>query len=322
MTPLPTDLFGMPLVMAREDLEHAREVLERAWRFQVGRAPGDFEVDLDRLANWFHPKLRGQTVRERIIALPELEAGAAQLPAAVLLPCGDERYLVTPEGRAWLECAREPRTASGGQFVFSAEQSPPLERKLLATYRAWSRHRINDVIEKRTGVGAPMLPPAAGIVLLLLVNRSLDRRSAIRRVREPSTQRKIDDVVADVLEPFANELAGASRRGRRREHFSLWSGYPLTEARRRLAGRLVLDTDEGLVYVDGAREDEVVEFVARDIARRRGATEDRVDAAFDALVEAYRGRLDDLSGLGSGFERIARTDALRDRLLAAVREGS
>ncbi len=322
MSALDTDLFGMPLVIVREDLEHAREVLERAWRVQAGRALADFEADLERLANWFHPRLRGQTIRERIIHLPELEVGAAQLPATVLLPCGDRRYLVTPEGRAWLECAREPRSAPGDQFVFSAEQSLPLEGKLLAVYRAWSRHRIEDVIEKRTGAGAPMLPPAAGIVLLLLVNRSLDRRTAIRRVREQATQRRIDDVIADVLEPFANELAGASRRGRRREHFSLWSGYPLTEARRRLAGRLVLNGDQGLVYVDGAREDEIVDFVARDIARRRGVTADRVDAAFTALVEAYRARLDDLSGLGSGFERVARTEALRDRLLAAVRKGS
>jgi hypothetical protein len=322
MSSFATDLFGMPLVIAREDLEHACEVLERAWRLQAGHAPRDFDADVDRLANWFDPRLRGQTVRKRIIALPELEPGAARLPATVLLPCGDQRYLVTPEGRAWLACAREPRSASADQFVFSAEQSLPLERKLLAAYRAWSRHRINDVIEKRTGAGAPMLPPAGGIVLLLLVNRSLDRQSAIRRVREPAKQRKIDEVVADVLEPFANELAAASRRGRRREHFSLWSGYPLTEARRRLAGRLVLDSDQGLVYVDGSREDEVVEFVSHDISRRRGVTEDRIDAAFAALVEAYRGRLDDLSGLGSGFERVARTDALRERLLAAVREGS
>src|SRR5438093_8230262 len=120
----------MPLVMAREDLEHAREVLERAWRLQAGRAPDDFEADLDRLATWFHPKLRGQTVRDRIIALPALEAGAAQMPTTVLLACGDERYLVTPEGRAWLECAREPRSAPGDQFMFSAEQAAPLERTL------------------------------------------------------------------------------------------------------------------------------------------------------------------------------------------------
>jgi len=322
MTPLATDLFGMPLVMLAPDLAHACDLLERAWHLQAGRPPGNFDADLECLADWFHPKLRGQTVRDRITALEELDAGSAELPATVLLPCGDDRYLVTPEGRAWLECAQEPRSTSGGEVVFSVDQAMPIERKLLATYRRWSRHRIDDVIEKRTGGGAPMLPPAAGIVLLLLVNRSLEPDSAIRRVRDASAQRKIDDVVADVLESFADTLVGASRRGRSREHFSLWSGYPLTEARRRLAGRLVLDQARGLVYIDGASEQEVIDFVARDIARRRGATEARVGAAFDALVDAYRGRLDDLAGLGSGFERVGRTDALRDRLLATVGEGS
>jgi len=322
MTPYTTDLFGMPLVMLPGDLAHARDVLKRAWRQQTGHPPGDFDADLERLADWFHPKLRGQTVRDRITALEELDAGSAELPTTVLLPCGDGRYLVTPEGRAWLECAEEPRSTIGGEAVFSAEQATPFERKLLATYRHWSRHRIEDVIEKRTGAGAPMLPPAAGIVLLLLVNRSLDPDTAIRRVRDAAAQRKIDDVVADVLESFADGLAGASRRGRSREHFSLWSGYPLTEARRRLAGRLMLDQGRGLVYIDGMREQEVIDFVARDIARRRGATETRVSTAFDALVDAYRGRLDDLASLGSGFERVGRTDALRDRLLTAVREGN
>jgi hypothetical protein len=317
---LPTDLFGMPLAMAEEDVAHAQGVLERAWRLQAQAPLGRFDDDLERLARWFHPRLRGPTLRDKLIALQPLEAGAAQLPETVLLPCGEDRFLLTPEGRAWLDCAQSARNDSRGQVIFSVDQAAPYERKLLDAYRRWTRHRLEDVIEKRTGEGAPMLPPAAGIVLLLLVNRSLDRETAIRRVRDPDVQEKVDDVVADVLEPFADELGGESRRGRRREHFSLWSGYPLTEARRRLAGRLVLDRDEGYVFIDGASEPDVVEFVARDIARRRGVDEERVDAAFRALVAAYRRRLDDLSGLGSGFERVGRTDALHDRLVQAVRD--
>jgi hypothetical protein len=320
LSTLATDLFGMPLVMDDEDVAHVQSVLGRAWELQAGRPTGDFEGDLQELAGWFDPKLRGQTLREKLVALPALDAGAARLPATILVPCGDERYLVTPEGRAWLECSRAPHSGTGSQVIFGSAEAAPLERELLATYRAWTRHRLEDVIEKRTGVGAPMLPTAAGIVLMLLVNRSLDRDTAIRRVRDPATQSKIDDVVADVLESFADVLGGVSKRGRSREHFSLWSGYPLTEARRRLAGWLVLDAEEGFVYVERASEGQVIDFVARDIARRRGVDESTVDSAFTALVDAYRRRLEDLSGLGSGFERVGRTDALRERLLRAVRD--
>jgi hypothetical protein len=318
MSALATDIFGMPLVMQRADVDYAIDALERVWRVQAGRAPRDFDRDLERLADWFHPKLRGLTVRNALIALPPVEVGAAELPSLVLLPCADGRHLVSPEGRAWLECAHAARAEPADPVVFATESAVPFERKLLALYRAWSRHRINDVIEKLTGAGAPMLPVAIGIVLLLLVNRSLDTASAIRRVREPAAQQRIDDVIADVLEAFVDTLAGRGQR--RREQFSLWSGYPLTEARRRLAGRLILEAEEGLVYIDGAREDEVIEFVARDLARRREATEQSVAAAFSALVGAYRARLEDLSGLGSGFERVGRTEALRDRLLSAVRQ--
>jgi len=317
MSALATSIFGMPLVMQRADVDHAIDVLERVWRAQAGRAPRDFDRDLERLGEWFHPKLRGLTVRKALNALPPVEVGAAQLPSSVLLPCGDGRHLVTPEGRAWLDCAHAACTDEADEpVVFATETAAPFERDLLELYRVWSRHRIDDVIEKLTGAGAPMLPVAIGIVLLLLVNRSVDPTSAIRRVREPAAQQRIDDVIADVLEAFVDTVAG--RGNRRREQFSLWSGYPLTEARRRLAGRLVLDAEEGLVYIDGSREDEVVEFVARDLARRREATERSVAAAFSALVEAYRARLEDLSGLGSGFERVGRTEALRDRLLSAV----
>lgn len=320
MSAASTDLFGMPLVMADSDVAQVQGILTRAWLPQAGRALRDFEADVEELAGWFHPKLRGQTIRDRLAGLPALDRGARRLSATVLMPCGDERYLVTPEGRAWLECVGDARDVGDGHLVFTGAQAEPYERRLLRLYRGWSRHRIEDVVEKRTGVGSPLLPPAAGIVLLLLVNRSLGPDTAIRRGRRADLQEKVDDVVADVLEPFADCLAGKSRRGRRREHYSLWSGYPLTEARRRLAGRLVLDRAEGFVYIDPESESDVVEFVARDIARRRGADEATVGAAFDALVEAYRRRLDDLSGLGSGFERIGRTDALRKRLLQAVRD--
>lgn len=315
-----TELFGMPLVMAVTDADHASAALSHAWLLQAGRAIRDFDDDLEALAQWFHPKLRGQTLRERLTELSALGHDGARVPAAVLLPCGDGRYLVTPEGRAWLACLDLARDLGDGHLSFTPSQGEPYADRLLVLYRRWSRHRLDDVIEKRTGAGSPMHPAAAGMVLLLLVNRSFTPETAIRRVRQADVQAKIDDVVADVLEQFAEALAGRTRRGRQPEHYSLWSGYALTEARRRLAGGLVLDREDGYVYVDADREGDVSEFVARDIARRRGADEERVSAAFDALVAAYRRRLSDLAGLGSGFERVGRTDALRERLLRAVRD--
>ncbi len=317
---LRTDLFGMPLVMHEDDLAHASRLLAGAWVLQAGSPPGSFALDLPSLADWFHPRLRGMTLRARLEELPPLDAGAARLPATVLIPCGDERYLVSPEGRAWLACTDEARRTEAGQVVFAAGQAAPYEERLLALYRHWSRHRLVDVVEKRTGIGAPMLPPAAGLILLLLVNRSIGSDMAIRRVRDPSAQAKIDDVIADILEPFSDALGGKSSRGRDRRHFSLWSGYPLTEARRRLAGSLVLDADRGSVYVAQGAEGEVLEFVSHDIARRRDVDEVKAGAAFDVLVTAYRLGLDELSRLGSGFERAARTDALRDHVVQAVHE--
>ena len=286
----------------------------------MGRRVSDFSDDLEALEKWFHPKLRGVTLRKKLLELGQLDAnGAERLPPLMLLPCGDERYLVTPEGRAWIECSRTPTGKAEGRLVFEAELAQPFEQQILSIYRRWTRHRIEDVIEKRTGEGPPMLPTAVAIVLLLLVNRSLSPETAIKRVRDPQLQAKVDDVIADVIGAFADALSGPSSR-RNPGQFSLWSGYPLTEARRRLPGQLIVDEAQGgSVYVDGEREGDVVEFLARDIARRRDVNGEEIDAAFDALVVAYRRRLQDLSGLGSGFERVGKTDALRARLNEGVR---
>lgn len=318
MSELASTLFGMPLVLGAEDARRVTRAAEEAWELQTGRPPGEFEKDLEALAAWFHPRLRGVTLRTRLGELEPLRVAVSGIPALVLLPCGEGRWLLTPEGRAWLALSGEPRSRSRGQLVFAAEQGRPLEARLLELYRGWSRHRIEDVLEKRSGAGSPLLPTAVALVLLLLVNGSLEEARAIRRVRAPEAQARIDDVVADAIGAFADSLAGPGSRQRSPEQFSLWSGYPLTEARRRLADLLVVDPEVGAIYLAPGSEERVIDFLSRDLARRRGLGPEQLGGAFDALVETYRRRLPDLSALGSGFERIGRTEALRERLTGAV----
>lgn len=318
MSELVSTLFGMPLVLDTEDVRRVQLVATEAWERQAGRPPAEVGEDLVELAKWFHPKLRGATLRSKLSDLEPLALSASGIPALVLLPCGEGRGLLTPEGRAWLEVSAEPRSRTGRQLVYSPEQGRSLEARLLELYRGWSRHRLQDVIEKQTGGGSPMLPSAVALVLLLLVNGSLEKSRAIQRVRTPEAQAKIDGVVADVIGAFADSLAGPSSRGRSPEHFSLWSGYPLTEARRRLAGLLVVDPEEGAIYLAPGSEERVVDFLAQDLSRRRDLHAEQLQRAFDALVETYRRRLPDLSALGSGFERIGRTKALSERLVRAV----
>jgi hypothetical protein len=315
---LASTLFGMPLVLDADDVRRVQRVATEAWELQAGRPPAEIEEDLEALASWFHPKLRGATLRAKLGDLEPLTLPPSGVPPLVLLPCGEGRGLLTPEGRAWLEVSTKPRSRTNGQLVYSAEQGRTLEARLLVLYRDWSRHRLQDVIEKQTGGGSPMLPTAVALVLLLLVNGSLEKGRAIRRVRAPEAQARIDGVVADVIGAFADSLARPSSRGRSPEQFSLWSGYPLTEARRRLAGLLILDPEEGAIYLAPGSEERVVDFLAQDLSRRRGLGVERLEKAFDALVDTYRRRLPDLSALGSGFERVGRTEALRERLSQAV----
>lgn len=79
MSELASTLFGMPLVLDEEDVRRVQRVATEAWELQSGQPPAGLEEDLDALAAWFHPKLRGATLRAR---LGNLEPLALSLPAS------------------------------------------------------------------------------------------------------------------------------------------------------------------------------------------------------------------------------------------------
>jgi hypothetical protein len=91
----------------------------------------------------------------------------------------------------------------------------------------------------------------------------------------------------------------------------------LTEARRRLSAQL--STDPARLFVRPNAEDEVIRFVARDLAKRR-LPEARIAEAFDRMVDAYRESASALAAFGVGHERPADTRRLRERLLVLYRE--
>jgi len=309
----PTAVFGMPLVMTPAEHREAVGALERAWCAQFGRTIGDLDGDLDALRAFFDPVARGLRLRQLLDELPPLNA-APRLPEVVLMDCGEDRGLVTPEGRAWLELAASP-TPSDDLLVIDTRRIEELQEAVLDRYRSWSRHRLSDVIQKRRGSGSPMLPAAVGIALLVLVNGSLDDETALRQPVRGGSDQNVDSVVTTLVGEFADRIDPSGSERRNRAEFGLRTGYALTEARRRLSG-LVVD-NAGRVYVRRDREQETLRFLGREL-RRRGLSETQIADAFDALVDDYREALPRLSELGAGFERIGRTDRLRRRLIEST----
>jgi hypothetical protein len=202
----------------------------------------------------------------------------------------------------------------GANVSFSDDRRWSVEHELLGRYRSANRRRLTDVLKLRSGGAAPLLPPAVATILFLLMNRSTSPERAITRPADSAARKYVDEAMAGPVLAFANALVPGNRH---LEHVSLYSGYPLTEARRRLSDHL--SGEPGRLYIKPGSEDEVLRFLAHDLAKRR-LQESKLIGAFDLMVHAYRASGSALAAYGIGFGRPADVARLRDRLIAFYRE--
>jgi hypothetical protein len=195
----------------------------------------------------------------------------------------------------------------------------------LVTYRKWALKRLRQVVDLRAGTGAEVMQAVAvGLVLALLVNRSdTPERAVVQWDRDTPDGQDIDRAIYSGAEEFASVITPRSRRSSGEQ--TLKGGYALTEARRRLAERLVVVSDPELegarIYVPERYRTEVIEFLGRDLARRPGLDVERLTIAFDRMVSAYRSATQALAYRSMIFERAADTVDMRNELLSAFAEG-
>jgi plasmid stabilization system protein ParE len=139
---------------------------------------------------------------------------------------------------------------------------------------------------------------------------------------DEQVRERIDDAIHRAAASFADRISTGRTRSRREQR--LVGGYWFTEARRRLADRLVItDSARGepsLVYIPEQHRDDVIEFLAVDLARRANLMEDTLASAFDLLVDNLRAVSNQLAGQRMTFERPADTARLKARLLTRFGE--
>src|SRR5439155_4993387 len=127
---------------------------------------------------------------------------------------------------------------------------------------------------------------AIGQVLFLLLNGSIGATNAVRLPDNPRDRLVLDEAIGDVVGAFADALSPPSKeRRRRRSHFSLYSGYALTEARRRLGN--LLSIDQAGVYLSLGSEVHVIQRLATELVRRGGDSVSRAPHALEAMEQAY-----------------------------------
>lgn len=310
----PSTLFGVPLALDAADVGVLRSDLAELWFVLTGRLPSSLDEDVEVLAAYWHPKLRGATVRDRLARLPRpaTRPSSAYLTDELARWIDDDRALLTVEGYLVLQTL--PASTPGTVVLSSADVSSAYARAH-SVYAGWAQFRLRDVVGLLRGEGPPLLPPVVGLLVLLLVNRSTAPERGLRVSDDREQIAAVDEAVRASLTAFADRIGGKAEGSRDPRHFSLYGGYLLSEAARRLGSTLVRRDDR--VYLEPGREHDIVAIVVRDLARRQSIDGETIGSAFDELVEAVRGPIGRLALQESAFEQLANTRALRSELLEA-----
>jgi hypothetical protein len=316
-----TRIFGVPAAMPSSEVQALSTSLRDLWKITYGNDPHKLENDLELCKNFFDPSARERTLRERIsqvgIAPSALQEAVTDIGEPLIVDAGDGRLIVGVEARLLLDIIE---AADSSRFtVISIPQILAAERQAVAIYRRWATRRLHHVIALSSGKGSEVLQAiAVGVVISLLVNRSTIRGRAIVRFADDRAEKEVSKAIFNAAGRFA-EMVG-NRSNRSASEMTLKSGYGLTEASRRLAHRLVIEpSDDGghCIYVAEGYEAEVVTFLARDLARRKGLSTKQLESGFDELVRAFRAGVGTLANRAMVFERATDTQALRGAILDA-----
>ena len=312
---------GVSRSLERAQAERLASALDSVWLAQREAVKAKDDQAVSRA--WFDPLARGGRLREALDALPQ--AGdifdgweELELPDALAIDAGHGRAIVTREGRALAELLRRQLDSSpeAVRVRLPWSDTDAIDRKLLEEYRAAALSKLRSVVSLRTGAAAPLLPQAIGQVLLLVLNGNFGRGRGLERPSRPADREAVDEAVAAMVSRFAEEIS-PSRRGRAKGAYSLYSGYAMSEARRRLGTDLTTDP---ISLVAGSRA-RVLERLIDDL-KRRGISRREALAALESLIEEYERWRPSLANYGLAQGSTTDRAALRRAFAAGFDEGS
>ena len=302
--------LGVPRVLERGAAERLVSGLDALWRAQ-GEAAGAVD-DRSIKKAWFDPLARGGRLRTALDSLPATaEVVPGELPAEfsppLVMEVGQDRLVVTLEGRTLANLLRDQIEGSptGSRVRLRWADTDSADSQLMAEYRAAAMAKLESVVRLRAGSAAPLLPQAIGGVLLLLLNGNIGPARGLRRPKSEDDRRAVDTAVASMVSDFAERIA-PSRRGRTASAYSLYGGYAMTEARRRLGSDL---TRNPISLTEGSRE-RVTERLITDLIRRGTTRQEAIDA-LELLIAEYEKRRPQLALYGLAQGGPSDTAALR-----------
>lgn len=285
-----THWHGFPRTLDRTLALAVADALERIWRIQAGTA----KSRRDGLTRWFDPVATGARLRKQLAELGDaplfservLDRQAAELVTVpFVVEVSRDQLLLTAEGLELLDILRQTLAASSSDLVsLPWSLTDEADDRALEFYRGQTIKRLQSVIELQHGGGRVMLPASIGQVLFLLLNGNVGADKGLLRPDDRALG-EVDQAIAKTTRTFVDALDHRDLKARAVSDgaFSLYSGYGLTEARRRLSPDLTIDP---IGVAAGARE-RVIDRLAMDLARRPDLTEAAVRDAVIRLADAY-----------------------------------
>ncbi|WHE37206.1 hypothetical protein [Microbacterium sp. BDGP8] len=275
--------------------------------------------DLRLMKFWFDPIASGKRLRDILSSIEPLGVSGEGIPDELLLAIDSERWLVTPEGRAVMWAIEA--SVDGNLDSFPDQTNIYISQGTIRTalvlvhdvYRDWNLQRITGVTGLLSAETATLRPTAAGLLLVLLLNRNTSPQRRLPPPDDPNASAEMTRAIAAPAIAFARELAGtekASSRG-----VDLYRGWAMGEIARRLGAGLHRASDG--VWIDPDYEDAARQRLIDALSDRPDRIRRRLPRAVDAALGEYERVRPVLSGLGMAHERPSNTRRLRDDIVAA-----
>lgn len=323
-------LFGIPLFAPAPIYREIFRNLNAVWADQLQNGPKalrhpsaplpargtEHEVlsrDLHQMKFWFDPVASGKRLRELVREAPASEVKQDSYSSVGLLALGDEKALVTPEGRAilWVlerhraDWDREPDRS----VPISAEDSFFAVSSVEDLYRSWALGRIRSVAALMEDETSTLRPSAAGLLFFLLLNRHTSPERALRLPQDPQLSETVTSAISGPALAFAREISGSDKASDR--GIDLYRGWALGEITRRLGSDLAR-SDDG-IWIKPEAVDSVTGRLVEATTSRSNVDSSAAAKAISAALDAYEASRNKLAALGMANERPSVTNQLRQR---------
>ncbi len=304
----PDTLFGLSRALSRDEGRSLTSFLNAAWACQSGRPPAHLEGDLAHLEGFFSPTSTGRRLREILTKLPKIDAPRPSfIPQEIFLASPTGRGLVTPEGRVTLHLLDEHRSQE--LIAFQTDEVAWAYRIVADLYRSWGRDRLLEALGIRESA---LRIPVIAFNLMLLVNGSIGEASELPIPADKRQEQELSSVLGPVIDAFVDSLRPQRTRS---ESFRLRGGWVVTETSRHLFDYVTYTTKA--IWIGRSRTKQLIDRLARELARDKACEASDVAQAFDALVRAYATARPALASRGLAHERSGETRSLRKLLLAS-----